>query len=106
MAVFHWQSQWHRAVPGANEAMEPVPATPSEGGAPVTPPAKHKGEVPNQEQGEGECVQAAFSNSLKYLKKQRYISASDADLSIEAFKTATDFDKRGWKCTPPGWIDK
>lgn len=93
-------------LPGANETLAPAPAAPSVGGAPATPPAKHKGQVPNQEQGEGECVQASISNSLKYLKQQGYISASDADLSIEALKTATDFGKRGWTYTPPGWIDK
>lgn len=94
------------AVPGANETLEPPPAAPSVGGAPATPPAKHKGQLPNQEQKEGECVQASISNSLKYLKQQGYISASDADLSIESLKTATDFGKRGWTYTPPGWVNK
>lgn len=94
------------AVPGANETLEPPPAAPSVGGAPTTPPAKHKGQLPNQEQKEGECVQASISNSLKYLKQQGYISANDADLSIEALKTATNFGKQGWTYTPPGWVDK
>ncbi len=61
--------------------------------------------VPNQEAGLNECVPAAISNSLQFLKK-RGLGLDDADITIEKMKEATAWDAEdGAPLAPIPWWD-
>jgi hypothetical protein len=71
------------------------------GGQTVGDKHSHK-DFPNQEAGKNECVPAAISNSLKYLKREFGLTVADARISIAALKRATGWgpggcDKNWWK---------
>ncbi len=51
---------------------------------------------PNQNCGVGECVPAAVSNSLKFLKAKHGLDMEDADITIAKMKEATGWDPDTW----------
>jgi len=71
------------------------------GGQAVGNKHSHK-DFPNQEAGKNECVPAAISNSLKYLKREFGLTVADGRISIAALKKGTGWgpngcDKNWWK---------
>ncbi len=84
----------------------PPPAERSQGGAPALPPAKHRGEVPNQEQNDGECVSGSISNSLNYLYQQGHIFNKPDLYTIPVLNSALGFGTGGWTYMPPGWLQR
>lgn len=50
---------------------------------------------PNQEAGKNECVPAAVSNSLKFLKNERGLQVDEDDISIGKMKEAVDWSEKG-----------
>jgi hypothetical protein len=61
------------------------------GGIVLDAPATHAG-FPNQECGPGECAPAALSNSLQWLNDQHNLDMPTSLITIDAMKTASNWD--------------
>lgn len=65
--------------------------------------------VPNQEAGIQECVPVAVSNSLQFLNEEHGLGLSEAELSIETMKEATQWNGNGPQATwgaPCDWWER
>ena len=66
----------------------------------------NKSDIYNQECGVAECVPAAISNSLKFLKKKHNMSMDDVNISIAKMKTATGWTANGAPAGANPWWER
>ena len=66
----------------------------------------NKSDIYNQECDKAECVPAAISNSLKFLKKKHNLDMSDANISIAKMKTATGWTANGAPAGANPWWER
>ena len=83
-----------------------TPPSPTLAGGPQQQGGKkiQRRNFPNQEAGKNECVPVAASNSLQWMKRRYRLNINDADISIDALKTATGWTAAG--VTGEWWIRK
>ena len=82
---------------------EPAPGTRARGGRIVPGSrARHNAPktIPNQEAGRNECAPVGASNSLQWLNRRYDLGMPDADIGIEALKTAMGWEAQG---APADW---
>gem|GEM_PF-1571367 len=75
---------------GDSPTQTPAPPQDGQGGGQALKTASHKN-FPNQQCHKMECMPAAVSNSLKFLKEKHKLQLTDAQTSIEEMKKATDW---------------
>ena len=66
----------------------------------------NKSDIYNQECGVAECVPAAISNSLKFLKKKHNLDMPDANISIAKMKPATGWTANGAPAGANPWWER